>query len=247
MVDVYYPYFQRAAKWHELKYSLRSIEKHFKFDFQVWIVGDLPDWIKNVRHIPHDRCHGMPENTTYDAITKLLLFLNNPEAKCCFIRMYDDMYLLKDVSLDDISVPKYMPGPIPNLKTTWISQLNRTIDAVKKRGYPGINTETHLPERFDTDMMKEVISSYSAIKNRLLTSTLYHNTFFKADELVPINKEMAVQFYDNRDGVIKVSNVGDIAGKCENRTYLNHNNGGLNVFIQRFIANKFPCKSSFEK
>jgi hypothetical protein len=42
MVDVYYPYFEREALWEELRYSLRSIKKHLRFDYRVVIVGDLP-------------------------------------------------------------------------------------------------------------------------------------------------------------------------------------------------------------
>jgi hypothetical protein len=77
MVDVYYPYVESEAKWQELKYSLRSIEKHFPFDFKVWLVGDLPEWITGVNYIPHKRCVGMQENTTYDAIAKFLSFCNH--------------------------------------------------------------------------------------------------------------------------------------------------------------------------
>jgi len=35
-----------ASRWEELRYSLRSLEKHFKEDFLVYLVGDCPDWLK---------------------------------------------------------------------------------------------------------------------------------------------------------------------------------------------------------
>ena len=96
MIDVYYPFFEREANWHELRYSLRSIEKHFKFDFRVVITGDLPSWINpdSVLHIPHQRIEGIVQNTLYDAITKQLLFCQHPLTSSYFIRMYDDIYLL---------------------------------------------------------------------------------------------------------------------------------------------------------
>ena len=46
MIKIFYPYWAKASRWEELKYSLRSLEKNFKQDFEVWIVGDLPEWVK---------------------------------------------------------------------------------------------------------------------------------------------------------------------------------------------------------
>lgn len=247
MIDVYYPYYHGGARWHELQYSLRSIEKHFRFEYRVWLVGDKPDWIQNVMHIPHSRTKDIQENTTYDAVDKFLLYLEHPEVSCCVIRMYDDMYILKDVSLEEISVPKSMPGQLPAKGGVWMNQLRRTIEAVKKRGYAGINTETHCPERFDTKLMLEVIRSYDALNNRYLTSTLYHNTCLKPEDLVPISKDIAVQFYDGSDGIVKVSNSGNIAEKCQGKMFLNHNNTGLNMNLKVFLQRSFPYKSKFEK
>lgn len=110
MIDVYYPYYQREAKWEELRFSLRSLEKHLKEDFRVWIVGDIPPWINtdHVQHLEHFRCEGMKENTTYDAISKLLLFIKHPDTGLNFIRMYDDIYLIADVTAEDIGIFKAM-------------------------------------------------------------------------------------------------------------------------------------------
>ena len=86
MIDVFYPYFETESTWHELRYSLRSIEKHFKFDFRVVIVGDLPCWIdpSSVLYIPHARIEGIHENTLYDAITKQLIFNAHPDTSLNF-------------------------------------------------------------------------------------------------------------------------------------------------------------------
>ena len=105
MIDVYYPYFEREAIWEELRYSLRSIQNNLKTNFRVVIVGDLPRWINpvSVLHIPNNRIDGIPENTLYDAIAKQLIFCNHPDTSLQFIRMYDDIYLLKDIGLADIA------------------------------------------------------------------------------------------------------------------------------------------------
>jgi hypothetical protein len=43
-----------GSRWgdNELRYSLRSVEKHLKGYNNVYLVGDKPDWVRNVTHIP---------------------------------------------------------------------------------------------------------------------------------------------------------------------------------------------------
>ena len=75
MVDVYYPFVESKAKWQKLKYSLRSIERNFPFDFKVWITGDLPEWITGMNHIPHKKCVGKEKKTIYDVISEYILLV----------------------------------------------------------------------------------------------------------------------------------------------------------------------------
>ena len=250
MIDVYYPFFEREANWHELRYSLRSIEKHFKFDFRVVITGDLPSWINPefVLHIPHQRIEGIVQNTLYDAITKQLLFCQHPLSSSYFIRMYDDIYLLKDVNLLDIGRFKamYPYSKVPLRDGTWWEQLYNTLNVLRLKGYEGWNTETHLPELFNKEKMQWIIRAYSALENRLLTSSLYFNTFYPTTDPLLFSKEFAIQFYDNIDGPFYTSSEGDLGKKCKGKTYLNHNDRGLTTNLREFISSTFPHKSRYE-
>lgn len=252
MIDVYYPYFQREAKWEELRYSIRSLEQHLQAEFRIWIVGDLPSWINpaTVQHIPHERCEGMQENTTYDAITKLLLFIQHPDTSMFFIRMYDDIYLLQDADMVEIGKFKAIydwTGLPDNRSGVWWEQLRRTLRAVTRKGYHGWNTETHLPELFNKEKLRWVIDIYDALKNRLLTSTLYFNTFYPNIQPTLFSKDFAIQFYDNVDNQCYTSSDGDLQEKCQGKTYLNHNDRGLNENLKNFLRSRFPDKSRFEK
>jgi hypothetical protein len=250
MVDVYYPYFGSEALWEELRYSLRSIEKHFMFDYRLVIVGDLPSWINpgSVLHIPHQRIEGIQENTLYDAITKQLLFNAHPDTSLSFVRMYDDIYILNDVDIHDIGTFKamYPYNQVPQRQGTWWGQLYHTLDVLKQKGYPGWNTETHLPELFNKEKLQWIINIYGALENRLLTSSLYFNTFFPFADPVLFDKSFAIQFYDNVDGPYYTSSDGDLESKCQGKTYLNHNNAGLNDSLKSFLANRFKNKSRYE-
>ncbi len=250
MIDIFYPYFEQAATWQELRYSLRSIEKNFLFDFQVWIVGDLPPWIRpgSVRFIEHNRIEGIPENTTYDAITKLLLFCNHADTCLHFIRMYDDIYVLEPVDFPYVCQYKamYPFEKIPVRFGIWWEQLKRSVEAVRQRGFPGWNTETHLPEFFNKEKIRWVVDVYQALEKRLLTSTLYFNTFYHHVTPQLFSKNFAVQCYDNIDNEFYTSPSGDLNVKFSGKKYLNHNNGGLNQNLKSFLENKFPDKSKFE-
>jgi hypothetical protein len=251
MVDVYYPYFHREAVWEELRYSIRSLEKHLKEEFRLWIVGDLPEWLDldAIYFMNHKRCEGMDQNTVFDAIQKLLLYLNHPNAAEQFIRMYDDIYLLDDVDLLEIGKFKamYPYDKIPKRYEKWWGQLYRSVDAVRLKGYPGWNTETHLPELFYRDKMKWIIDTYKALERRLLTSTLYFNAFFAGQEPILFKDCRGIQFYNNQDNEYYTSSKGDLDEKCKGMLYLNHNNAGLNDNLKSFLQHRFPDKSRFEK
>jgi hypothetical protein len=250
MIDVFYPYFQREAIWEELRYSLRSVERHLKADVRVWIVGDLPDWIDTsiVRHIHHKRSEGMSQNATFDAITKLMLFIDHPETTSHFIRMYDDIYLIGDATLVDIGEVKAMFSvhDMPDRYGTWWDQLKKTLNTVTERGLSGWNHETHLPELFHKVLMKQVIKEYSALQNRLLTSTLYFNTYYPGTRPLMFPDCRAIQFYNNENNRFYTSSDGDLERKCAGKIFMNHNNRGLNDALKQFLMNRFPNKCRFE-
>jgi hypothetical protein len=140
----------------------------------------------------------------------------------------------------------YPFNQVPARDGTWWDQLYHTMDALRAKGYHGYNTETHLPELFNKENMKWIISAYSALENRLLTSTLYYNVFFPFSKPLLFSKDFAVQFYNNIDGPFYTSSEGDLRVKCQGKTYLNHNDAGLNENLKTYIHSLFPAKSRFE-
>ena len=108
MIGVYYPYLASASRWEELRYSLRSLDKYLKEDFEVWIVGDLPEWIRNVKHIPHQKTEMTNAGVTYDAVSKLKLYIDNHESPDQFLRMYDDVYLTGARTVKQMQITRYL-------------------------------------------------------------------------------------------------------------------------------------------
>jgi len=250
MIDVFYPYYEKASSWQELRYSLRSLEMFLHADFRVWIVGDLPQWICNVNHIAHQRREDIMENCTFDAVSKMLLFCKHPETTEKFIRMYDDIYLIGPVDEAYVSQVKAMydrNGVNQCNYSVWYQQLIRTMDAVIRKGYPGMNCETHFPEVFEKNWMLTVIGMYNALENRLLTSTLYYNTIYP--DVFPLMFDRdhgdGVQFF-GKDSEFYHSSSGDLNETCKGRKYLVHNDEGLNDNLKAFLQSMFTHKSKFE-
>lgn len=258
MIDVYYPYFHREAIWEELRYSVRSVCMHLKEEFRLVIVGDRPAWLNDhpgAVFIPHARSEGMGENATFDALAKLILYLETKSPGDHFIRMYDDTLLLADVKAEDLKVPRamYSADKVPRRSGVWWDQLRRTLYHVQKdhrdRNITSAvyNYETHFPECFQAGKLKEVISGFEAVRHRLLTSTLYWNTFFPYHHPVLFRKDWGIQLYNNADNLFYSSSEGNLEEKCRGRLFLNYNNAGLNDNLRRFLSERFPGKSPFER
>lgn len=248
MIDVYYPYYHNESKWEELRYSLRSIDKHLKEDYQVYIIGDKPEWIQNVVFISHKRNNEIAETCTYDAISKLQLFLEQPGTSQAFIRMYDDICLLQDMTRSPIAVFRAMYD-LNSFKCSgvsfWFEQLERTLNALKSNGLTTWNTETHLPELFYKEGMKEVFKKFNPLQNRFLTSSLYFNYWYTEQQPVIEKRTHGAKFYGDYKEYNYPPEV-DPAECCSGKLFLNYNNAGLTDKLKTFIEKRFPEKSKFE-
>lgn len=251
MIQVYYPYYQPSARWHELRYSLRSLDKYFKEDFSVTIVGDLPPWARNVTHIPYQRVEHGPESGLYNTLRQLQLFLSHPSTlrPALFVRMHDDTYLLSNRSLSDMQLTRII-RPAQEVKTItsggalWRKQVMDTYSEMVEFGLPGYMTESHCPEVFDIEAMESVYSIFGLPERMLLPSTLYYNLYPWDRELIDRKEERAL-FYGEENLFSFLSQ--DIEQKCQGKFYLNHNDTGLNSEMMDFISDYFPDKSRFER
>src|SRR5690554_4826136 len=77
----------------ELRYSMRSL-RNVEHD-QVWIVGTLPDWARNVRLIPAEDRYEKARNIT----EKMYAAASHPEVSDPFIYFNDDFFALKPASI----------------------------------------------------------------------------------------------------------------------------------------------------
>lgn len=109
-----------GSRWNntELRFALRSVEKHLTGYGDVFIVGDLPDWCRNVEHIP---CYDQGDKT-YDKerniYTKIMAACNDERVTDDFLFMNDDHFLLQD----------YEAGKFPYYCDGWLSEFLTVTD-----------------------------------------------------------------------------------------------------------------------
>ncbi|KKO90579.1 hypothetical protein AAW12_16000 [Sphingobacterium sp. Ag1] len=184
------PYYKGGAVSTELKLALRSWAKHFG-DINVVIVGDSEDWFSDhVIHIEHNghqvirHCNGCaaPQTEQHpqaDSTHKLFSAIALLNIKGPIILSNDDIFLLRDVTMDDIASPKYF-GDLKDAaekKNTRFNeaQLN-TAWILDQLGHPTVRYGTHTPVLLDAAKVLEVIETYNATEVGLLFTSLYFNT-----------------------------------------------------------------------
>lgn len=147
MIDLVY-LLGNGSKWdnNELRYSLRSVEQHFTNVGKVWIVGELPEWIRNVKHLPYRE---MPNQAALNIAFKIVHASRNEDITPDFLLMSDDYFLLQD--FDASQFPKYYHGTLEDSiaalpKSNYYRQvLKNTLEYLNTLSLPSMNFNLHMP------------------------------------------------------------------------------------------------------
>lgn len=125
----------------ELRYSLRSLQ-HIAHH-HVWMVGHLPSWVTNVKHIRGNYNPGKWANV----FDNLRIACRQPEVSDPFILLDDDMFLLADLE----QIPNYYRGSLADQAATqreslWDDSIRSTLAYLKAQGHTDpISYELHIP------------------------------------------------------------------------------------------------------
>ncbi len=99
MTDIVIPY-RPTRSTDELRYCLRSIEKHLSGVGKVFIIGECPEWVKGVLYIP---VTDNPDSRWKErnVFNKLMIACNSPQVSDSFLCVHDDHLLLADYKVDE--------------------------------------------------------------------------------------------------------------------------------------------------
>lgn len=179
MIDIVYT-LGNGSTWNdnEIRYSLRSVQKHLSGFGRVYIVGKLPDFLTNVIHIPvDDERKGIADT---NIMRKLKIACENPNISETFLFMNDDHYLLKPFEADKF--PYYYSGTISQyIRTRGADSYGRrsmaTKNSLEDRSLPTKYFDIHYPILYNKKaFLKDVVGQYQqAYPDGMILKSLYAN------------------------------------------------------------------------
>lgn len=247
-------YIIRKSKWdQELRFSLRSLDKHVSGIDRVIIFGYLPPYVAlspSVIHVPWTG-NTDPSGENEILIQKVADAINMDILSETFLYMADDFILLADQKAEEIT-----PYLLENMDLTyrglgdgnnWHKMLWKTYDWCKSKGGTGFNFESHTPKVFNKKAFQQLLIDFApAWENAkhmcdgICWETAYFNMY-----------PPAVMEYAHGHRVEAINPIGEqeiIEGLCRGREFLFFNETGLvGEGLQSFLNDRFPEPSRWEQ
>ncbi len=239
MIDVVY-ILGKGSVWNdnELRYSLRSVEKYLSGYRNVYLIGECPEFIQNVIHIPFADSHHYRETRIALKIDKAC---QEKELSTEFLFMNDDHFLLTPYNAQ--TFPFYHKGSlldelnIPHLNQVYHQSLSNTLFALRKYGFPEYNFDTHTPILINKYCFPSVVfRGYDwNIQNSYVVKSIYTNS-------------RQIQGTYMRDCKIATAQSSeDLALTLLTKKIFSISDGAINGPMKEMFEILYPNKSHYEK
>jgi len=244
-LTVVFPYFKEMAQGKELLYAIRSLEKNFRQDFKVVVIGDAEDWFNDeVINIAADR---VSENPQVDTLHKLKLAIADVRVSDSFVWMNDDIYTISPTLLADIQIltAQGKLAYIPDSTKVYEVNRNKTIHCLNELSLPDHNYDTHTPFFFEKEKLVYLFESIEDLNSEgLLLPSIYFNFYFP--DHLPAQIDGITGNYMLRL-VSKNTDPGAFKKYIVGKKFLNNSELGYNDLLVKFLESNFSEKSEFEK
>lgn len=200
---------------NEIKYSLRSVQKHLTGFRDVYIIGILPEFLQGVKFIPFDDIQQNKESNIYK---KILRACEEQSISDDFLFINDDHFLLQDFEIDKF--PYYCKGTMEGLllrnkRGGYFRHVARTCRAMREKNKPTFYFDSHMPIVYNKQKFINITSQYDwSGKVAYVIKSLYCNSL----EISPvmerdykINKLCLAQELQQLITSAKVFSIGNLA------------------------------------
>lgn len=161
---------------NEIRFSLRSVEKYLTGVGKVWIVGEKPDFLKNVIHRPFADIGKNVRKNGYAKIRHACLCSKLSEK---FLLFNDDFYLLKKFSAKNF--PVYNKGGLRCLVSHCRNPLKsvecNTLLFIRKHCKTFLNFEVHVP--FPLEKTKFLEMPLPVEERGLVATRSFYGNYYK--------------------------------------------------------------------
>lgn len=174
-IDVVYP-LGTGSRWanNELRYSIRSVIKHFTNLRNIVVIGEKPRWLTQCIHI----ALGDLESKDVNIRHKLKAACNDNRISETFIYAADDKFMTEDLSLDDLDGWSYGKIVENESATGWNKINSQTAQALKAKKKPVQDyNKAHAFQPIEKKSFLRVIDQYN--DPELLAANLYLNNTTK--------------------------------------------------------------------
>lgn len=203
-------YWAGGADADELRYSMRSVAKHFVDLKNLVVCGDREPWYAgDLIHSP--KWTGLEAKARYgtakwtkwtDSIIKLQKIIDSPLVTDRFLWLYDDTFFMRDITAAEASIHRrtrlLCAHPEAKASGTWREVLRRTTEALYQAGRPARNYSHHGPVVFDKNLLQQTIDKFDPMNRPRAIESLYVNHHFDEDQTQPLGNWMT---YTQQPGV----------------------------------------------
>lgn len=245
----------------ELRYCLRSIERHLENVGRVWIVGHRPKWLRceearesresddwDSRDSRHSRVIHLPCGDSHRS--KDVNIIRKLEAACKagvserFVFWSDDQILLRPLAFSQLGpytwgdVP---PGPGSN---RWRRRLAATGKWLRAQGRPALHCDTHVPVPMERsrllDLAERTRDAWQS-GDGLTVGTWYCNAPSPSHPVTPS------PMGDRKATIEAVMPAEELRRRIAGRWFLGFNDAGFTPELRKLLDELFPEKSRFEE
>jgi len=220
----------------ELRYALRSIERHVEGLGRVWIVGHRPGWVRGVEHIPA----GDPKRSKDRNILAKLLAACEAGVSERFLFWSDDQVLLRPLAFGQFG--PYHHGDLAARATVgkrWHQRLLGTRDWLQRQGYTAWHGDTHTPIPIQREKLLELAE--------LCREDWQQDDGFTIGSWYVGAAEMSPTPMGPRKATVEAALPADrLRAAIAGRWFLGFNDAGFTPELRGLIEELFPEKCRFE-
>jgi len=225
----------------ELRYALRSAEKHLENLGRVWIVGERPDWlVVDGEKLIHLAVPDICPIADVSMLNKIGAAASHgqPRLSDKFVHFADDLLLLRPVGWDQCGPYHFGDlAAITNWEGGWWQRMLHTRDYLAAHGKTTLNGDGHPPMPFEREKFLRVLNETEWRKPPgLCVGPLVLN--WTGTAMRPIL---------NRHATIPPGlSAAEIRRRSAGRWFLNHQNEAFTPELRALLDELFPEPSRFE-
>lgn len=220
---------------NELRYSLRSISKNLKGVNNIYIIGNKPDWLTNVIHVPFpDPFPNKAKLRNQNILQKILHTINNYDVTNDFLFTNDDIFINQPINAEyiynytDKTIQDYIHDN-PFMNGIYRAAVIRTLAYLQFNNLPTKHYDIHTPIIYNKFRFNEIFKN---LKEEIIIKSLYANS------ITP---------YQTDNKIFKPLSLQEITQQNKGKPFFSISDKALNEDMKTYISETFNKQSIYEQ